>query len=348
MKVIRPFFVLIAVVLLLFLLPKALTGHMRHGFISTLSASLNSQPSELDQLKVENQQLADQLGRLRSWLLNYVKKEREWSQLLQLKEQDDAFFARRANYLQKVIEHQLSALPARVVFREPVLWNSTLWVNVGQRDNRAMQKEIVSKNSPVLVGKVVVGVVEEVLENKSRIRLITDPLLTPSVRVVRGEGQNQSLVEHVTSLIQLLEMREDLIGAHEIVKLLSAFKTQLHNGGKTSYLAKGELRGSASSLGRVRSLTLQGVGFNYDFSDSEGASRELRTGFSSDGEGAEPLIKIGDLLVTTGMDGIFPADLPVAVVTKIYPLQEGGCSYQLEAAALLPPNINEVFIIPAL
>ncbi|NBU62870.1 MAG: rod shape-determining protein MreC, partial [Chlamydiae bacterium] len=75
--------------------------------------------------------------------------------------------------------------------------------------------------------------------------------------------------------------------------------------------------------------TLSGYGFNYDFADSEGGPFDLRT---------EHLIRVGDLLVTTGLDGIFPRGLHVGVVTKIDPLKEGGYAYGLSAT----PSVHEL------
>jgi cell shape-determining protein MreC len=46
---------------------------------------------------------------------------------------------------------------------------------------------------------------------------------------------------------------------------------------------------------------------------------------------AEPILKVGDLLITTGMDGIFPMGLRVGIVSQVMPLQEGACSYEISA-----------------
>jgi cell shape-determining protein MreC len=46
-----------------------------------------------------------------------------------------------------------------------------------------------------------------------------------------------------------------------------------------------------------------------------------------------PIIAVGDLLVTSGLDGLFPPGLFVAIVSKIHPLKEGGFAFDLEAKA---------------
>jgi cell shape-determining protein MreC len=77
---------------------------------------------------------------------------------------------------------------------------------------------------------------------------------------------------------------------------------------------------------------LRGTGFNYDFADDEGPGRDLRTGKPLEGKKpAIPLIKVGDLLITTGFDGVFPAGLQAARVSKIFPLKEGDYYYDIEA-----------------
>lgn len=181
-------------------------------------------------------------------------------------------------------------IPAKIIFRSPSSWDSSLWINVGKTTNAKLGRDIVAHNSPIVVGKSVVGVVDYVGENQSRVRLITDSGLTPSVRAVRNQG------------------------------------TVTHR------LAKGELHGSSGPLWRTFKPTLKGVGFNYDFADEYGPSRDLQSGSPLDGKGESlPIIKEQDLLVTTGLDGVFPPGLQVARVTKLYPLQEGDYYYELEA-----------------
>lgn len=220
-----------------------------------------------------------------------------------------------------------SGLRAKVIYREPSSWSSHLWINVGLRDN-------ISVNAPVVIGKNVVGVIEEVLKKKSRVRLITDAQLIPSVRVKRGGERDSLLFERITSLTDVLETRSEIYGAEELTRALHAFKTQLGIDEKDLYLAKGQLHGASAPLWRCLGQKLKGIGFNYDFADEKGSSRSLRTSSVS-------LIKIGDLLVTTGMDGVFPEGLHVGVVSKIFPLHEGGISYELEANPLLQ-NLNSL------
>lgn len=191
-------------------------------------------------------------------------------------------------------------IPARVIFRSPSSWNSSLWINLGRSNN-----DIIQKNCPVVVGKSVVGVVDYVGKKQSRVRLITDSGLTPSVRSVRD----------------------------------------VHD--KTWYLAKGELHGSSKPLWRTNSHVLKGIGFNYDFPDEQGPARDLRTGEPMEHNSdlpPLPIIQVDDLLVTTGMDGVFPPNLHVARVTRINLLKEGDYFYEIEAIPTVE-NLDDLSLV---
>lgn len=333
--------------------PKKTVADLRTALIGWVSPSGSGERAfsgnELEKLQTENQLLHLQIERLKNWILEEQQLEKEKREIIPfLEKSSDPFFKRRGHYLAKMIHRQMHALPARIIYRDPSPWSSSVWLNVGERDNRALGFDVVAKNSPVVIGKTIVGVVEEVAEKKCHVRLITDRSLSPSVRAIRGGEQNRILSEKLQSVIKMLSLREDLYKAKDVAHALAAFREQLNLDAKELYLAKGELHGTAAALWRVPKRTLKGVGFNYDFSDEEGPARNLRTGAYAGG--FEPLIKIGDLLVTTGGDGIFPPDFQVAIVTKIMPLHEGGCSYDLEAE-MLAPNLNtlsEVFVLPPL
>ena len=99
-------------------------------------------------------------------------------------------------------------------------------------------------------------------------------------------------------------------------------------------------------------MMLKGVGFNYNMADEEGPARSLRSG-QPVGASTAPgrvLIQTGDLLVTSGLDGISPPGIPVAIATKIAPLKEGSYSYELEAkpAAGSLDDLSTVFVLPPL
>lgn len=172
---------------------------------------------------------------------------------------------------------------ARIIYRSPEFWNSSCWIDIGESYNVEKGRKAISKGNPVIVGKSLVGIIDHVDQNKSLIKWITDPSVTPSVRVKRKQGE------------------------------------------KISYLAKGYLKGTGEPLWRSRGRILEGTGFNYDFADEHGKNRDLRA------QTPEPLLLVGDLLVTTGMDGLFPPDLEVAIVTEIKTLREGDYFYEIKA-----------------
>jgi len=214
--------------------------------------------------------------------------------------------------LQRLLQIELQAIPARIIFRPQSSWNSSFWVNVGTATNETLGVHTIAKNSPVLVGTSVIGVIDYVGKNQSRVRLITDSNLTPSVRVVRSNFHDEDPL----------------------------------------FLAKGEIHGSNKTLWRAQENELIGVGFNYDFADEHGSARDLRTGIPTDSDNSElamSIVQNGDLLVTTGLDGVFPAELPIATVTKVHPLKEGDYTYNLDATPVAG-NLDElslVFIIPS-
>lgn len=201
--------------------------------------------------------------------------------------------------IQSLCHGRICSVPAKVIYRSPALWENVLWVNVGEANNEKMGYRAIAKNSPVVLGSSLIGVVEEVEEHQSMIRLITDNRLTPSVRVLREEG------------------------------------------GDRLFLAKGEIRGSGHPLWRSKGHLLKGVGFNCDFSDNESPKKDLRS--------ADPLIiKLGDLLVTTGLDGVFPMGLRVGSVTWVETLKEGDYFYSIEAEpdAKNLDSLSFVYILP--
>lgn len=292
---------------------------------------------KLQHLQLENRMLRDEIKQLRELF------------------QHERHLGKQANIGQH--KGMPTAVPARVIFRSPFSWNSSFWINVGNLDNLNLENKVICKNSPVLLGASIVGVIDFVGDRQSRVRLITDSGLSPSVRVVRGQLPNQLLTEQLDSLMNRLSVRSHLFSSHEeketFQKLLDELKNKLGKDQETWYLAKGELRGHSKPLWRSQGGLLRGIGFNYDFADEKGSARDLRSGAVLDSAvkaAAMPIIKVNDLLVTTGMDGVFPPGLQVAEVTKIELLKEGDYYYELEAKPTAG-NLNElsiVFVIPPL
>lgn len=346
MKRLKPYLFLFLFFIALFFLPKAASLKMRHLVVSCVPSHFENKAVDLE---VENMQLKQAVQRLLSWISLDQSSEKDLCEARRLLEiRGDSFFERRGRYLAQLIDLQLRGIPAQVIFRQPSFESCQVWLNVGASANQKMGAEIVSVGSPVVVGKVVVGVVEEVLADRCRVRLITDRSLNVSVRCVRGHMQDVQLSESCQLLATQLQTRDELEGARPLSKVLAAFSKSFETFQKTDFLAKGVVSGNGDSwVGKKGSL--KGEGFQYDFSDEEGPARDVRTG---EGEGVKPkpLISTGDLLVTTGLDGLFPPDLQVAIVTKIYPLSEGKCAFEIGAQALAPHlnHIKNVTVLPSL
>lgn len=266
---------------------------------------------EIRRLRLENQLLINEIQRISAHFNNeaWIVAEAEAMQ----EPRDISYFRNLRNEDQvRLLNLKLQSVPASVIFRSPSSWTNSFWINVGNHDNQRLGKEIISKNSPVVVGASVAGVIDYVGNKQSRVRLITDSGLTPSVRVMRT-------VE-----------------------------------GKTWYLAKGELKGSKEAAWRTLSPILKGVGFNYDFPDVEGPARDLRSGevagYKEKLLPKLPIIEVDDLLITTGMDGVFPRGLQVAKVKKINLLKEGDYFYEIEAVASVKnlDDLTEVYVLPTI
>ncbi len=249
------------------------------------------------------------------------------------------------------LSQQLTAIPAQVVYRSPSSWNSCLWINVGEENNKELTIPIIIKNSPVIVGSSVVGVIDYVGKHQSRIRLITDSGLTPSVRIARGAPQRKKIVEDLQTLISTLatqnEIKTDTNDKNTLLALLEKMRKALAKNDDAWFLAKGEIQGSSAPLWRLPGQTLKGSGFNYDFADDEGPARDLLTGKpinSPTSIPTMPLMQEGDLLVTTGFDGVFPAGLHVGIINKVFPLKEGEYTYSLEATPTAG-NLNDLSFV---
>ncbi len=329
----RPYLFLALFLLLLFYLPRGVVQGLRSGAVAVAPPTLKtsgkrSEGGDILLLRRQNESL-------RHLLLSKERVERQVEKLKTLIAIDETrgntFYKRRISRAEKLLDLELFSLDAKVIHRDPTHWNETLWINVGEKDNQKLDEVVIAPGSPVLSGEHLIGVVEHVEKGKSRIRLLTDSSLTLSVRVARGGTGDRELLRQVKQLTRHLVLRGE---AQETLVTLGNLQKRLETNVTDHYLAKGELYGSSGPLWRGRSEVLKGVGFNYDFGDEEGPALELRTGRPLDqltqGE-ILPLIEVGDLLVTTGLDGVFPADIPVARVSKIAPLKEGGVSFDIEA-----------------
>lgn len=316
---------------------------------------------EVQKLRLENALLQNEISLLKEVMqqemriLSQLKAEHKSDHTY---ETTNLIRKRHKLELQRLLQAQLQAIPGRIIFRSPASWNSSVWIDVGTATNETLNIKSIAKNSPVMVGSSVIGIIDYVGKKQSRVRLITDSGLTPSVRAMRTSTSSPLIKEKINSIIQLVEKNKCLLTTPEeqpgLMSQLEHALQHLSHPRDESYLAKGELYGASKPLWRSHRHQLKGMGFNYDFADGEGPARDLRTGKPLgeilDGQDKEitPILKAGDLLVTTGMDGVFPPDLLVAEVTKVYMLKEGDYFYELDAVPTAG-NLDElslVFVLP--
>lgn len=285
-------------------------------------------------LELENRQLRSQLE-IAYDLLSGERRLKEEQELFKQVGADLSLGKIKREAALRKLRAEAVAIQASVVYRDPASWSSSCWIDVGSD----VSETLVAKNSPVISGGNLVGVIEYVGRKQSRIRLITDSGLKVAVRAVRGGIQDRELALLGKSLLDLLRKNPKWHGS-EIEKHLTNWEQSLQIKLEDFWLAKGEIRGSSAPIFRFLGSRLQGIGFNYEFNDEYGESCDLRSA----------IVQMGDLLVTSGLDGVFPQGLPVAIVSNVLPLRDGAFFYEIEADALAKDllDLKSVFVLPPL
>lgn len=335
-------------------------------FLSLKHSLLNpSEPSpfvhfsleeENQRLQLENQLFENEIFHLQQLLKEQQSISLQMTQIIGMDRKETQTGAENYQSLQSTLQtlkKRTQAVPARVIFRSFDSWNSFLWINIGNADNQNYPAPMIMRNSPVIIGKAIVGVIDYVGEHQSRVRLISDSQLTPSVRAARGSEQDFMVCSQIENLLEQINKNQLPLSLEKkdlLAQLLMQLKQNLMPLKKTWYLAKGTLMGSVFSTRLGHAVTLKGTGFNYDFADEEGESRDLRNGRMSNSSQKQevPIIKVNDLLMTTGMDGIFPPGFQAGIVSKVGLLKEGDYFYDLEAQPIVG-SLNElalVFVLP--
>ena len=335
----RSLFMLPVVLLSLLSLPQSAADRLRLAVVPSKATSHAPHPSE--SLALENHQLRSQLELAHEWLSGEKRLAEQATLLSQLsssKSVSKEFLQRRADEMRSLLEARAKAVLAEVIYRDPGAWSSCCWINVGEEHNQAHATPIVAKNSPVVAGSSVVGVVDFVGKHQSRVRFITDSALKLAVRAVRGSVQDREVASLAHQLLEQLRKHPHL-KADPAMTALGELERRLPVDWQDTYLAKGEVHGSGAPYLRALSSELKGVGFNCDFPDAEGPQRDPRTA---------ALVKPGDALLTSGLDGVFPPGLMVAVVTHVEPLREGAFAYELRAAPAAGglADLKSVFVLP--
>lgn len=225
----------------------------------------------------------------------------------------------------------LEGISAQVVFRQPRLCSHCVWINVGSMHNDKAGRALVGVNSPVLSSGNLVGVVDEVLQRVSRVRLITDKQFTPSVRAIKGSDSVRYLLFKLNQDLDYLSRVSSSEKDLEISALISQIQQNLLKGEEGSQLlGRGELEGSIHEALKTASLEVKGVAFNYE--------EEGNSSFSE-----------GDLLVTTGLDGVFYKGLPVAQVSFVDKEKREEPFYKIRAKLLATDlfSLQHVTVLPS-
>lgn len=298
-----------------------------------------------DQLLLENQRLNENLDALYEWLLFESRLEEELDTLQKVigkfEHEEEIlrreFLHRRVDELKRIVDLQSHALMGKVIHRSPNSWGSSLWISLGSKDNARVEQPVVQKHSPVMAGPYLVGLIEEVEEERSRVRLISDSGLVIAVRAIRGKPADEELLKRAKAFKEQIAIRDGISNKEVFLHLLSSLEQELQEE-RSYYLAKGELYGKSSPIWDLENPTLHGSGFQYEFPDADGEFSAIQ----------EELIRTGDLLVTSGLDGIFPSGLMVASVSKIEPMNQERYYYSIEAKPCAP-TMNELqylFVLP--
>src|SRR5687767_2149969 len=117
---------------------------------------MEQDPLPYSRLALENRMLQSEI----EWIKAWIAQNRE------VRETIDG----RSPYLHDLLQRQLRAIPATVIYRDPTSWSSALWINVGEEDNRIYGTTLITRNSPVVEGNCLVGVVDYVGKRQSRVR----------------------------------------------------------------------------------------------------------------------------------------------------------------------------------
>ncbi|MEG1542422.1 MAG: rod shape-determining protein MreC [Victivallaceae bacterium] len=221
---------------------------------------------------------------------------------------------------------QRNIATAKVVYRDPSFWNSSFWIDIGQKNGFDLKK-----NSPVVSGGFLVGLVDYVGDNQSRVRMITDAGIKPSVYVPGKRYRDALMKTCVSFLIRHLQNISDY-DTHSLVKELTLLNDEwdVDFSLKEDSVIFGVLNGTGNPLRTKYSRLLKGHGFCQGKNDN---------GLS---------LSKGDILVTTGFDGVFPEGIPVAEVVTVIMPQEGDYILELEAQPLVKDLdlLNEVIVLP--
>jgi rod shape-determining protein MreC len=319
----RHIFIFVGLSLLVLSLPERYSSYcadLGTSVFSTLFASASSSSSQMPQNEEWN-----------AWKKN---SEEEMHEVI--------------DYSARALKEKYASIVAEVMHQSATPWTHVLWIDKGSKTPDLPFP--MRRNCPVLVGSTLVGIIDFVGNYSSRIRLLSDPAVHPAVRVARGGYMPRQAIFMAHELELMLQKNPSLMPSEPLAQKLSTLLNILSENVQQEVdmrLAKGELQGCDSP---DSPHIFRGTGFNCDFADEECPKRDLRTGQQDAKDQQMPLIKPGDILETSGLDGCFPKGLEVALATKVAPLEEGAICYNILAKSIAAEfsSLEYVTIIPAL
>jgi len=192
------------------------------------------------------------------------------------------------------VDQPTAGLRVRVLAREAGYWDRFLWIDAGRETHP--DHSVLQRQSPVVCGDVVVGLIDYVGRRQSLVRLLSDPQCCPAIQV-HAEAPSGLWIA-AQRLQSLLRRSKDLdLGVQRSLEK-SLGQIPCHQGNLSNW--KGMLKGfSKEGTGGPE---LVGDFFSTQMLEGDPGS-------------IEP--SIGQLLVTSGLDGIFPPGLKVGYLQTL-------------------------------
>jgi rod shape-determining protein MreC len=346
--------ILLLSILILLLSPPIFFKSYQTKWVKGVSNFVNLAPAKdksFAELNLENQVLKSQVNYIQEWLGAQQKFEDFFSELKKLEKTEHLAVMshdaqkKRIKILEDFLTYFGRYAVAKIIFKEPFSSSSFAWINLGENYNLKCGSTVIQKNSPVVFGDILVGIVDEVFPHFSKIRLITDPHLVVSVKALRGKEQLKSIQAKAEDLLDALELVQEIKyeKKEELISLLVNLNKDLQQDGHDRYYARGEISGAEYSPLLVFQNLLSGSGFMLHDQKTKQVQTVGIKGFH------EIAIKKGDLLVSTGMDGIIPNGLKVGFVTEVFPSNLGKAAYSIKAKSACDQlsELEYVQILPA-
>lgn len=246
-------------------------------FTRALKAPFMSAPKDnvqLEQLKLENALLNNQLANLKCLL-------QEKNRLLHISDTS-------ADTLYKPTSE---IAIAQVLVKDLRPSSFTFWVDIGSNTC-----SFIGKGSPVCFGPYALGIIDYVGKRTSRVRLITDPKLQPSVTAIRGQAARSWM----TDILDAFKADEKLQKSAS-KRAIQLIQSELQSGIPSIELASGYLTGQKRHVGEE---LLRAEGFSKDVA-----------------------LQVGDRLITSGLDGMFPKGLIIGKIVEMTQPLPGALSY---------------------